>query len=55
MTTAIGCQIGPDTHGMRIVKVTEKKIEHEFVPLVDFPENVEIKDDQKSKRDEEKA
>jgi len=37
VTSAIGCQIGPDDHGMRIVKVKENSIEHEYHPLSHFP------------------
>jgi len=40
VTTAIGCQIGPDQHGMRIVKVSEHNIEHSFHPLAEFPSSV---------------
>jgi len=42
VTSAIGCQIGPDQHGMRIVNVKEEQIEHQYYPLVDFPTNVKI-------------
>ena len=42
VTTAIGCQIGPDTHGMRLVKVTEEKVEHKFHALSDFPKKVQL-------------
>lgn len=42
VTTAIGCQIGPDTHGMRIVKMTEDRVSHEFVSLADFPKQVSL-------------
>jgi len=42
VTSAIGCQIGPDQHGMRIVNVKEDQIEHQYYPLVDFPTNVKI-------------
>lgn len=38
VTSAIGCQIGPDQHGMRIVQVSENKIEHEYFALDDFPQ-----------------
>lgn len=42
VTTAIGCQIGPDTHGMRVVRVTEGEIKHEFHSLEDFPKKIEL-------------
>eukprot|EP00088_Acartia_fossae_P001366 TRINITY_DN10528_c0_g1_i2.p1 TRINITY_DN10528_c0_g1~~TRINITY_DN10528_c0_g1_i2.p1 ORF type:complete len:304 (+),score=49.40 TRINITY_DN10528_c0_g1_i2:42-953(+) len=42
VTSAIGCQIGPDDHGMRVVKVTEDKIEHKYHPLSDFPKQIEL-------------
>ncbi len=42
VTTAIGCQIGPDTHGMRVVKVQEKEVTHEFHALDNFPRNVDL-------------
>jgi len=41
VTTAIGCQIGPDTHGMRLVKVKEGSVDHKFYSLDDFPKEVE--------------
>ena len=40
VTTAIGCQIGEDTHGMRIVKVKEDNVKHEFHPLDNFPTRI---------------
>ena len=39
VTSAIGAQIGNDGHGMRIVKVTEDKITHEYFKLEDIPLN----------------
>ena len=33
VTSAIGCQIGNDPHGMRIVKVYENDIYHEYYTL----------------------
>ena len=42
MTTAVGCQIGDDAHGMRIVKVKENEISHEFHALDSFPKNVQL-------------
>ena len=34
ITSAIGCQIGPDQHGMRLVKVTGSKLRPIFVDKV---------------------
>jgi len=42
VTSAIGCQIGPDTHGMRIVKVSEDKITHQYHSLEAFPARVSL-------------
>jgi len=42
VTSAIGCQIGPDTHGMRVVKVTPDEITHHYHPLNNFPLNVSV-------------
>ena len=30
VTSAIGCQIGQDPHGLRLVKVQENKVEHAY-------------------------
>lgn len=42
VTSAIGCQLGSDDHGMRLVKVHEDVIEHEYLSLDNFPRNVRI-------------
>jgi hypothetical protein len=42
VTTAIGCQIGTDPHGMRIVTVGEKEIRHEYHGLDHFPKEVQL-------------
>lgn len=42
VTTAIGCQLGSDTNGMRIVAVSESGINHSFHPLSDFPTAVDV-------------
>lgn len=42
VTSAIGCQIGPDTHGMRIVTVNKDNITHQYHPLDNFPLNVDV-------------
>ncbi|XP_072916587.1 serine/threonine-protein phosphatase CPPED1 isoform X1 [Hemitrygon akajei] len=33
VTSAIGCQLGPDKHGVRVVAVTENHIHHKYVSL----------------------
>ncbi|MEE6497581.1 hypothetical protein FKM82_002777 [Ascaphus truei] len=33
VTSAIGCQLGEDTHGLRVVVVTEKEIVHRYYSL----------------------
>lgn len=40
VTSAIGCQIGPDQHGMRVVKVKEDDITHEYHALTSFPTRI---------------
>jgi len=42
VTSAIGCQIGPDQHGMRIVTLKESSVEHEYHALHNFPSKVNI-------------
>ena len=42
VTSAIGCQIGSDPHGMRIVKVYENRVEHKYHSLDDCPTNVDL-------------
>ena len=43
VTSAIGCQIGQDPHGMRIVKVFEDHIEHKYHSLDDCPTDIDLK------------
>lgn len=33
VTSAIGCQLGEDTHGLRVVVVTDEKIVHRYYSL----------------------
>lgn len=40
VTSAIGCMLGSDPHGMRLVKVHEDTIEHEYHSLENFPTNI---------------
>jgi len=40
VTSAIGCQIGPDDHGMRVVKVRKDRLEHTYHPLTSFPTRI---------------
>lgn len=42
VTSAIGCQIGDDKSGMRLVRVTEQKIEHKYYSLPDWPKVVDL-------------
>jgi len=42
VTSAIGCQIGPDEHGMRVVKVRRDALEHQYHPLDNFPTRVTL-------------
>ena len=42
VTSAIGCQIGPDKHGMRVVKVDQEKVSHEYFPLNNFPMRITL-------------
>ncbi|XP_053550589.1 serine/threonine-protein phosphatase CPPED1 [Bombina bombina] len=36
VTSAIGCQLGKDTHGLRVVAITEDKIVHRYYSLNDL-------------------
>ncbi|XP_075724744.1 serine/threonine-protein phosphatase CPPED1 isoform X2 [Rhipicephalus microplus] len=40
VTSAIGAQLGCDTHGLRVVKVREDNIEHQYYALDEIPETV---------------
>lgn len=40
VTSAIGCQIGSDEHGMRVVKVRKGGLEHSYHPLTSFPTRI---------------
>jgi len=42
VTSAIGCQIGQDPHGMRLVKVHEKNVEHAYHGLDTFPVDIDL-------------
>ncbi|GAB6029177.1 hypothetical protein CHUAL_004952 [Chamberlinius hualienensis] len=42
VTSAIGAQLGNDPHGVRIVKVRENKIEHQYYGLDKIPVEVEL-------------
>ncbi|XP_010009734.1 PREDICTED: serine/threonine-protein phosphatase CPPED1-like, partial [Nestor notabilis] len=33
VSSAIGCQLGEDTHGLRVVVVTDEKIAHQYYSL----------------------
>ncbi|GFY48752.1 hypothetical protein TNIN_295511 [Trichonephila inaurata madagascariensis] len=43
VTSAIGCQLGDDKSGFRIVKLGEEKIEHEYIAFEDAPKNIILK------------
>jgi len=45
VTSAIGCQIGDDKSGMRLVRVSEQKIDHKYYSLSDWPEVVDLSED----------
>ena len=42
VTSAIGCQIGQDPHGLRIVKVTENAVEHAYHGLDKCPKDISL-------------
>ena len=42
VTSAIGCQIGDDPHGMRLVKVHEEKVEHAYHGLDTCPVDIDL-------------
>lgn len=42
VTSAIGCQIGDDLSGMRIVRVFENKIDHKYYDFDNFPQFVPL-------------
>jgi len=42
VTSAIGCQIGSDDHGMRVVKVRKDGLEHSYHPLTSFPTRITL-------------
>ena len=49
VTSAVGCQIGNDVSGMRLVKVTKEKIEHKYYGVEDenFPKEIDLDGDSK--------
>lgn len=36
VSSAIGCQLGQDTHGLRVVVVTEEKVVHRYYSLTEL-------------------
>lgn len=36
VSSAIGCQLGQDTHGLRVVVVTEEEVVHRYYSLTDL-------------------
>ena len=45
VTSAIGCQIGTDKSGMRLVRVSEERIQHKYYSLSDWPTTVDLNPD----------
>lgn len=46
ITSAIGCQLGDDLSGMRLVRVSKNKIEHKYYALErNFPMSIELDED----------
>ncbi|GIY04312.1 hypothetical protein CDAR_617431 [Caerostris darwini] len=43
VTSAVGCQLGKDKSGFRIVKVEEEKIAHEYLEFENAPKNIIMK------------
>ena len=44
-TSAVGAQVGPDKSGLRVVRVLNKTIEHEYYAMEDIPKNVDLTDE----------
>ncbi|KAH7947344.1 hypothetical protein HPB52_010256 [Rhipicephalus sanguineus] len=42
VTSAVGAQLGRDSHGLRVVKVGEDKIEHQYYALDEIPKTVRL-------------
>ena len=42
VTSAIGCQVGDDTHGCRVVKVMDSTITHKYFAIENLPEKVDL-------------
>ncbi len=42
VTTAVGCQLGNDPHGFRIVRVKEDNVTHKYHGLDDCPTNIDL-------------
>jgi len=46
VTSAVGCQLGNDAPGMRIVRVTKDKVQHKYYELEkDFPHKLDLEGD----------
>ena len=48
VTSAIGCQISQDHHGLRLVKVQETEVEHAYHGLDVCPTNITFKNSDSS-------
>ncbi len=42
VTSALGCPLGEEKSGLRIVKVTEEAITHKYYEVKDIPAKVEL-------------
>ena len=42
-SSAIGCQIGNDKSGMRIVRIFEDRLDHKYYGFDDFPKEISLK------------
>ena len=42
VTSALGCPLGEAKSGLRVVKVTEEAISHDYYAVEDIPEKVEL-------------
>jgi predicted MPP superfamily phosphohydrolase len=42
VTSAIGCQLGEDKSGLRVVKVYENSIQHKYYSIEEIPKNIDL-------------
>ena len=55
VTSAIGCQIGNDPHGLRIVKILENGLSHAYHSLEDCPSNIDLTNNLTNNEEETKS